>query len=146
MTAARPGNLASLQKAAAARTAATAARTEAALDQMLRTGQPVTFRGLAAAAPVSLDFLYRNPAIRQRVEQLRSQPQPCTTPAQSPGIRPDKHGSVIAALTGELTQLKRRHHDEVAGLQHALQAAHGENLMLRRRLGQQPQAPGTPEH
>ena len=70
MTAARPGNLASLQKAAAARTAATAVRTEAALDQMLRTGQPVTFRGLAAAAPVSLDFLYRNPAIRQRVEQL----------------------------------------------------------------------------
>lgn len=144
MTAARPGNLASLQKAAAARTAATAVRTEAALDQMLRTGQPVTFRGLAAAAPVSLDFLYRNPAIRQRVEQLRSQLP--ARPAQSRNAGPGQPGNVIAALTGELTQLKRRHREEVAGLQHALQAAHGENLMLRRRLGQQPQAPGTPEH
>ena len=141
MTAAQPGNLASLQKATAARTAATAARAEAALDQMLRTGQPVTFRGLAAAAPVSLDFLYRNPAIRHRVEQLRTQPP--ARPAQSRNAGPDQPGNVIATLTGELTQLKRRHREEIAGLQAALQAAHGENLMLRRRLGQQPQAPST---
>lgn len=142
MTATRPGNLASLQKAAAARTTATAARAEAALDRMLRTGQPVTFRGLAAAACVSLDFLYRNPAIRQRIEQLRAQPQA----AQRRDAEPDPSGNVIAALTGQLTQLRRRHRDEVAELQHALQAAHGENLMLRRRLGQQPQAPSAPDH
>ncbi|MGH3224784.1 MAG: DUF6262 family protein [Streptosporangiaceae bacterium] len=139
MTASRPGNPGNLQKAAAARTAATTARAEAALDQMLRTGQPVTFRGLAAAAPVSLDFLYRTPAIRQRVEQLRAQPP--APAAQRRGAGPDQPGNVIAALTGELTQLKRRHREQVAELQHALQAAHGENLMLRRRLGQQP-----PEH
>jgi Family of unknown function (DUF6262) len=143
MTAARPGNLSSLQKAAAARTAATAARAEAALDHMLRTGQPVTFRGLAAAAPVSLDFLYRNPAIRQRVEQQRARPQARTAQHRDPGQ--DQPGNVIAALTGELTQLKRLHRDEIAELQHALQAAHGENLMLRRRLGRQPQAPTSPD-
>jgi hypothetical protein len=145
MTASRPGNLASLQKAAAARTSAATARAEAALDRMLRTGQPVTFRALAAAAPVSLDFLYRNPAIRQRVEQLRAQPQTRPIPAQSPGIHPDQPGNVLAALTGELTQLKRRHREQVTELQHALQAAHGENLALRRRLGQQPQEPSAPE-
>ena len=50
VTAGRPGNLANLQKATAARTAATTGRAEAALDHMLRTGQPITFRGLAAAA------------------------------------------------------------------------------------------------
>jgi hypothetical protein len=143
MTADRPGNLANLQKAAAARTAATTARAEAALDHMLRTGQPVTFRGLAAAAPVSLDFLYRNPAIRQRIEQLRGQQQ--ARPAQRRDTGPDQPGNVIAALTGELTQLKRRHREQVAELQHALQAAHGENLMLRRRLGRQPQEPGSAE-
>jgi len=65
MTASKPGNLANLQKAGAARSAATAARVEAALDRMLRAGQPVTFRGTAAAAPASLDFLYRTPSIRQ---------------------------------------------------------------------------------
>jgi hypothetical protein len=106
---------------------------------MLRTGQPVTFRGLAAAASVSLDFLYRSPAIRQRVEQLRAQ-QACTAPAdRSPGTRPDQPGNVVAALTGELAELKRRHHEQVAELQRALQAAHGQNLLLRRRLGQQQQ-------
>jgi len=141
MTASRPGNLASLQKAAATRTAATAARAEAALDHMLRTGQPVTFRGLAAAAPVSLDFLYRNPALRQRIEQLRAQPQ--AHPAQRRDTEPDQPGNVIAALTGELTRFKRRHHEQVAELQRALQAAHGENLILRRRLGQQPPPPST---
>ena len=143
MTASKPGNLANLQKAAAARTAAATARAEAALDHMLRTGQPVTFRGLAAAAAVSLDFLYRNPAIRQRIEHMRAQPPAPTAPPRSTGMRPDQPGNVIAALTGELAQLKRRHREQVAELQHALQAAHGENLMLRRRLGQQPQEPSA---
>ncbi len=139
MTAGRPGNLANLQKAAAARTAAATARAEAALDHMLRTGQPITFRGLAAAAPASLDFLYRNPAIRQRIEQLRAQQQ--TRPAQHRDTDPDQPSNVIATLTGQLTQLKRSHREQVAELRHALEAAHGENLLLRRRLGHQPQHP-----
>jgi hypothetical protein len=142
MTASRPGNAANLQKAVAARTAAAATRAEAALDHMLRAGQHVTFRGLAAAAPVSLDFLYRNHAIRERIEQARAQPRVQAVPHPRPGDQP---GNVIAALTGELTQLKRRHQEQVAELQRALQAAHGENLMLRRRLGQQRQEPG-PDH
>jgi hypothetical protein len=140
MTTNRPGNLANLQKAAAARTAATTARAEAALDHMLRTGQPITFRGLAAAAPVSLDFLYRNPAIRQRIEHLRAQQQ--TRPAQHRDKGPEQPGNVVAALTGQLTQLKRRHREELAELRRALEAAHGENLLLRRRLGHQPQETG----
>ena len=143
MTTSRPGNLANLQKAAAARTAAATVRAEAALDCMLRAGQPVTFRGLAAAAAVSLDFLYRNPAVRQRVEQLRAQPARTAT-APNPSTRPDQHGNIVATLTGELAELKRRHREQVAELQRALQAAHGENLMLRRRLGQQ-QQPTCPD-
>ena len=145
MTASRPGNPANLQKAAAARTAAAAARAEAALDHMLRTGQQVTFRGLAAAAPVSLDFLYRTPAIRQRVEQLRAQQQAPAAPARKPGTQPDQPGNVIAALTGELAQLKSRHREQIAELHRALQAAHGENLILRRRLGQQQQQHISPD-
>lgn len=145
MTASRPGNPANLHKAAAARTAAATARAETALDRMLHTGQPVTFRGLAAAASVSLDFLYRHPAIRQRVEHMRAQQQDLPSPPGNPAIRPDQPGSVVAALTGELAQLKRRHREQVAELQRALEAAHGENLMLRRRLGQQRREPGSPD-
>lgn len=147
MTARKPGNPANLQKAAAARTTAATARAEAALDRMLRAGQPVTFRGLAAAAPVSLDFLYRNPTIRRRVEQLRAHSQARTTSTQNPSTQthPDQTSNVIATLTNELTQLKRRHHAQVTELQRALQTAHGENLILRRRLGQKRQEPSPPD-
>jgi len=129
MTASRPGNPANLRKATAARTAAAAARADAAIDRMISAGQPVTFRGVAAAAPASLDFLYRQPVIRQRIEQLRDQP-PRRQQANA-----SEPGSVITALTGELAELKRRHREQVAELQRALQAAHGENLTLRRRIG-----------
>jgi plasmid stability protein len=81
------GNLANLQKATAARTAATTARAEAALTAMIKAGEPVTFRGLAARGGVSLDFLYRNTAIRTRIEHHRSvqppRPQPAPTAALS---------------------------------------------------------------
>jgi hypothetical protein len=136
MTADKPGNLANLQRAAAGRTAAATARVEAALDRMLRAGQPVTFRGVAAAAPASLDFLYRTPAIRQRIEQLRSQQAP---PAPRCDSSPGQPGHIVAALTGQLTDLRRRHREQIAELQHALETAHGENLILRRRLGQSAQ-------
>lgn len=136
MTTEKPGNPANLRKAAASRTAAATARVEAALDRMLRADQPVTFRGVAAAAPASLDFIYRNPAVRQRIEQLRSQQ---TRQAQSQGAAPAQHGNVIAALTGQLAEPRRRHREQVAELQRALEAAHGGNLLLLRRLGERPQ-------
>jgi hypothetical protein len=41
---------------------------------------------------------------------------------------------VIRTLTARLAELKRRHRDEISTLRQALEAAHGENLELRRRL------------
>jgi hypothetical protein len=41
----------------------------------------------------------------------------------------------VRTLTAELAELKRRHRDEIRALNQALEAAHGENLELRRRLG-----------
>ena len=129
-----PGNPANLHKAAAARTAAAAARAEAALTAMIKAGQPVTFRGLAARAGVSLDFLYRNTAIRARIEHHRTaqpprqQPGPAALPGQ------DHPASVVRTLTAQLADLRRRHHEETTALRQALEQAHGENLLLRRRL------------
>ena len=128
-----PGNLANLQKAAAARTAAAAARAEAALTAMIKAGEPVTFRGLAARAGVSLDFLYRNTAIRARIEHHRTaQPPRQQPPPALPGQ--DHPASVVRTLTAQLADLKRRHHEETTALRQALEQAHGENLLLRRRL------------
>ena len=128
-----PGNTANLRKATAARTAAAAARAENALIAMIMAGEPVTFRGLAAKASVSLDFLYRNDGIRQRVEHHRSasagqRPEPAP-PAQ------DQPSGIVRTLTTQLADLKRRHREETAALRQALEQAHGENLLLRRRLG-----------
>ena len=137
-----PGNLPNLQKATAARTATATARAEAALTAMIKAGEPVTFRGLAARAGVSLDFLYRNTAIRTRIEHHRSAPpRPQPAPAALPGQ--DLSASVVRTLTAQLAELRRRHREETTALRQALEQAHGENLLLRRRLaaGRDP-APG----
>jgi hypothetical protein len=144
MTIQRPGNLENLKAAAAARTAATLTRADAGLREMLRTGQPITFRGLARHAGVSLDFLYSSTELRQRVQQLRDQQRiqpggaaPChdtTGDDQAGAASPETTSSVVATLTAQLTDLRRRHREETARLRRELEAAHGENLLLRRRL------------
>jgi len=141
MTIQRPGNLENLKAAAAARTAATATRADTGLREMLRTGQPITFRGLARHAGVSLDFLYSDTALRQRIQQLRDQQR--TQPGAisrhdaaggEPAGAAETTSSVVATLTAQLTDLRRRHREETARLRRELEAAHGENLLLRRRL------------
>ncbi len=127
-----PGNTANLRKATAARTAAATARAENALVAMITEGEPVTFRGLAARARVSLDFLYRNDGIRQRVEHHRTARPQREEPAGGP--REDHPSSVVRTLTAQIAELRHRHREETAALRQALEQAHGENLLLRRRL------------
>lgn len=131
------GNPDNLRRAAAAKTAAATARAEQGTRDMVRRGEPITFRGVAQSAGVSLDFLYRNTEIRRRVEHLRNQ-QRRTSPV--PPDRADQPSSVVRTLTAQLAELKRRHREEVSTLRQALEAAHGENLDLRRRLGGEPVA------
>jgi len=127
------GNPDNLRQAAARKSAAAQARAEQGLREIIRRNEPITFRGLAQTAGVSLDFLYRCTPIRQRVQQLRAQQQN-TPPAAATPTR-DETPSVVRTLTAQLTELKRRHRDEINALKQALEAAHGENLELRRRLG-----------
>lgn len=126
-----PGNTENLRKATAARTAAAAARAEKTLVAMIADGEQVTFRGLAARAGVSLDFLYRNAGIRSRIEQHRTARPERPQPAAAAG---EHASSVVRTLTAQLADLKRRHREETAELRQALEQAHGENLPLRRRL------------
>jgi len=137
------GNPDNLRRAAAAKSAAAQARAENGLRQMRRRGDPITFRGLAQTAGVSLDFLYTTPEIRSQVERLRARQQ-ATPTARTPAPGPDQPSSVIRTLTTQLTELKRRHRDEIDTLKQALEAAHGENLELRRRLGHQDTAGPPP--
>lgn len=129
------GNPDNLRAAAAAKSAAAKTRAEQGLREMVRRGTPITFRGLAQTAGVSLDFLYRTSDIRRRVEQLRDQQQRNPQPAPIEPVDPDHPSSVVRTLTAQLLELKRRHREEVTALKTALETAHGENLELRRRLG-----------
>jgi outer membrane murein-binding lipoprotein Lpp len=131
------GNPGNLRRAAARKSEMARARADHGLQEMIRLGQPITFRGLAQTAGVSLDFLYRTTEIRSRVEHLRAQQQTSPpTPATTPETRADadQPSSVVRTLTAQLAELKHRHREEVAALKQALEAAHGENLELRRRL------------
>jgi hypothetical protein len=127
------GNPDNLRQAAARKSAAAQTRAESALREMIRRQQAITFRGLAHTAGVSLDFLYRHPDLRRRVEHLRAQQDQAKRP--TPVAAPDEPSNVVRALTVQISELKRQHRAEVDVLNQALQAAHGENLTLRRQLG-----------
>jgi hypothetical protein len=127
------GNPDNLRQAAARKSAAARTRAESALREMIRRQQPINFRGLAHTAGVSLDFLYRHADLRRRVEQLRAQQGQSKRP--TPVAAPDEPSNVLRTLTAQISELKRQHRAEIGALNQALQAAHGENLTLRRQLG-----------
>jgi predicted Zn-dependent protease len=95
-----------------------------------------TFRAVAKAAGVSVDFLYRHPDLRARIEHLRSRQQAAPPLAKPEPGRADR--GVLVALTARL----RESYGEVAELKTQLAAAHGELLALRRQL---PEALSSPD-
>ena len=119
---------ATLRQAAAAKRQAAVARAETGIRALTKTGQPITFRAVAAAGGVSVDFLYRNPDLRARIERLRGH-QPA--PAGHAPSRDHAASRVVATLTARLTELRR----ELADTRTQLAAAHGELLALRRHPG-----------
>jgi hypothetical protein len=120
-----------LRQAAAAKRQAAAARAETGIRALTKASKPITFRAVAAAGGVSVDFLYRHPDLRPRIERLRGQ-QPAPA-GQAPPRQADSHvsTSVVATLTVKLTELRR----ELAETKTQLAAAHGELLALRRVPG-----------
>lgn len=138
------GNPDNLRAAAQRKQQAAIARATTALDALQRDDTPVTFRGLARAAGVSVDFLYRSP-LRTRIEALRDQrdstPRPPRPSAEVSATT--TQSNVVRALTAQLAELKQRHRAETEQLRAALAAAHGENLELRRQLGRQHRPPAA---
>jgi hypothetical protein len=127
------GNPAALRAAAQRKHHEAVERAEQALRALIRTGEPINFRAVARLADCSPDFLYRTPALRARIEQHRSQPLRAAASA-NPGPAADSPSAVVRELAAQLADEKRRRRDEVAELETALAAAHGELLELRRRF------------
>lgn len=68
----RADNSAALLAAAHARRQDALQRVQDALHRLATAGGPVTFTAVAHAASVSRGWLYREPTLRQQVEQLRA--------------------------------------------------------------------------
>lgn len=110
-------------------------RAQRAIHALVRDGEAINFRTVARLADCSPDFLYRTPTLRTQIQQLRSQARRSMAIA-SPAVAESSSG-VVRELAAQLADEKRRHREEVAELQAALAAAHGELLQLRRQYPQQ---------
>jgi Family of unknown function (DUF6262) len=106
-------------------------RATTALAQLSAAGASISFASVAREADVSTDFLYRQPQLRQRIQQMRTTNGRRAATADS---TPPTPSAPVRALSAQLKELRRRHRDEITALKQALAVTQGENLELRRKL------------
>ncbi|WP_447947265.1 DUF6262 family protein [Microbacterium lacticum] len=126
------GNTAALLAAAQRKSEAARARADAGIRALIKAHEPITFEAVAEAGHVSKDFLYRTPELRDRIVSLRARTAPQRAARPVEPVAGDSQSSVVRTLTAKLSEERTRHRTELAELQLALQAAHGELLRLRR--------------
>lgn len=105
---------------------------EKALQRARTTTGSVTIAGIAAAAGVSSDFIYRHPTLRPQIEALR---RARSTTAPDPELPADAHAAestLVRRLTQQLATVRKQHQQQIAELRAALDTAHGDLLVLRR--------------
>lgn len=137
MVLSRDQRVANLAAAAAARTAATTARAERVLNELRADGRRVTFPAVAAAAQVSLPFLYNHPTLRARISQQRdadrqragADPAPAASDSVVEALR-----LLVATLKADLQAEQTARRSDAATAHRELAAAHGEILRLQRLL------------
>jgi hypothetical protein len=109
-------------------------RATSALARLSAAGASISFASVAREADVSTDFLYRQPELRQHIQQMRTANVRRIDTAGTDVSTPASSSAPVRALSAQLKELRRRHRGEVTALQQALAVAQGENLALRRRL------------
>jgi Family of unknown function (DUF6262) len=124
---------AALRLAAQSKRQAAVTRADTAIRQLIKDKEEINFRSVARTAGVSIDFLYANTGLRQRIEKLRAQE---TAAARLPDTRPAAatDDDIVHALTVKLREERAVRRATVADLEEQLAAAHGELLRLRRIL------------
>ena len=108
---------------------------EKALQRARSTTGLVTIAGIAAAAGVSSDFIYRHPTLRPQIEALR---RARNATASDPELPADAHAAestLVKRLTQQLASVRKQHQQQIAELRAALETAHGDLLVLRRERG-----------
>ena len=126
---------AALRQAAQAKRETAVARADTAIRQLIKDKEQINFRSVARKAGVSIDFLYANTGVRQRIDKLRAQ----ETAAASQPDRQAPAGTendLVHSLTLKIREERAARRTAVTELEEQLAAAHGEMLRLRRLLQQ----------
>lgn len=137
-------NTASIVVAARRRRELTRAKAIQALRELERTGAPVTFQSVAAAATVSRSWLYNQPDIRAEIERLR----PLTTRTfghQIPASQRISESSMLARLNTAL-QRNRELAEENQRLRRQLAHALGDQRHAPNPEDQPRRATGRSRH
>ncbi|MDT0470144.1 DUF6262 family protein [Streptomyces gibsoniae] len=106
---------------------------EKALQEARKTRNPVSVTSITRAADVSTDFIYRHPVLRPQVESLRRARRDAVPDDAHPRDTEAAASTLVRRRTQQLATERRKHREDVAQLQAALAAAHGELLALRRQ-------------
>ena len=125
-----------LAAAAARRHELTRAKAIQALRELDRSGQPVTFASVAAAAGISRSWLYTQAGIRDQIHQLRGT-RSRDTAGSVPASQRATESSLRARLTAALTR-NQALADENARLRRQLSRALGDQRSARTRSGNDP--------
>jgi hypothetical protein len=84
---------------------------------------------------VSTDCIYKHQTPRSQVEALRRSRARAEPTAERHADADAAESTLIKRLTQQLARVRKEHREQIAELCAALEAAHGELLTLRRRLG-----------
>ena len=126
------GNPELLVKAAAAKKKDAAERLEKAIEQVLDSGETITFKAIAETAGLSVSYLYKYPQIKNRIAELRNQQKAAIgglvnkTPKFQ--LATDKSKAVIIS---KLRQENRRLRKENEDLKKHIEVAQGKVIELR---------------
>jgi Family of unknown function (DUF6262) len=126
------GNPELLVKAAAAKKKDAEERLEKAIQQVLDSGETITFNAIAETAGLSVSYLYKYPEIKNRIAELRNQQKAAIggivnkTPQFQPAT--DKSKAVIIS---KLRQENRRLRSENEDIKKHIEVAQGKVIELR---------------
>lgn len=126
------GNPELLVKAAAAKKKDAEERLEKAIQQVLDSGETITFKAIAETAGLSVSYLYKYPEIKNRIAELRNQQKAAIGGIvnKTPKFQPATDNSK-AVIISKLRQENRRLRSENEDLKKHIEVAQGKVIELR---------------
>jgi chromosome segregation ATPase len=96
-------------------------RTEKAISLMVKQGKKINFQTVAEAAGVSVAYLYKYDAIKQRIDQLRKQQSSIKALPQKQRASDDSNKAIVTALKKKISDLQA----EIRGLRDHIEVVEG---------------------